>query len=299
MKKRIFISALLMASALCMTACSGAPTPDRPDTETSSVTSADNSVQNSSEDESYIPEKDADGYAIEAVPVTDAQGASVTDAAGNAVTELNIVDEKGAVITDASGNKAKPNLPSKPPVAASPSAGNNQNGASGEVTEAQKEIPLISFLWLGDAKKEGNDVVYKSISSDTDVMEVTFKVKDNAKDGTYEISCFSDPRHSTTFCNKDVSSIDVTCCNGTVGINTEVTETAVPENKCSFVISGASAKPGDEIKIICSLKNVSEPVVAFNSSLSYDADVLEPVAVKKIGFIAENGDFTSNIKAKG
>ena len=107
MKKRIFICAVLMASALCLAACDAA-TPD-PSSSPAGQSSED-SVQN----DEYIPEKDADGNTIEVVEVTDAQGEVVKDDSGNPVTELNIVDDKGAVITDASGNKAKPNIPAKP-----------------------------------------------------------------------------------------------------------------------------------------------------------------------------------------
>lgn len=316
MKKRILISAIIMASVLCLASCSDV----KPDTSTSTP-----SLQ-SSEGEEYIPEKDADGNKIEVVEVTDAQGEVVVDDAGKAVTELNIVDEKGAVITDAEGNKAKPNIPSNP-AKASPSASNsggngnasnnssssnnsnnsnssnnssnsnntsNNSGNSNNNSSAADNVSLISFMWFGDSEKVDDQLKFTGVEADTDIMEITFKVKDNAPDGKTEIKEYSSNGRSTSFCDDEPKDIPIEISTGVIGINEEVSETASGSG-FSFVISSASAKPGDTVTLKCSLKNVTKSVAAFNSNLSYDSDVLEAVSVKKIGFVETNGEFSAKI----
>ena len=175
MKKRIFICAVLMASALCLASCDGVSSPDP---ASPAGQSSDSDVQNNDE---YIPEKDADGNTIEVVEVTDAQGEVVKDEAGKPVTELNIVDEKGAVITDASGNKAKPNIPSqlsKTSPSPSASAGNGSNGNNnsnvnnaGNSSSSKASDELVAFLWYGDSKVVNGKAKFDCITSDTDILE--------------------------------------------------------------------------------------------------------------------------------
>ena len=301
MKKRIFICAVLMASALCLAACDQA-TPD-PSSSPAGQSSED-SVQN----DEYIPEKDADGNTIEVVEVTDAQGEVVKDDSGNPVTELNIVDDKGAVITDASGNKAKPNIPAKPSKSsASPSPANNgsngNNGSSGNSNDnsaqpVKQSNELVAFLWYGDSKPVGGKAKFECITSDTDILEITFKIKDGAKNGKYEVKYYEDSDRASSFCDDsdDIKSIDVTYVPGVIGVNETVSDNAVPTSGLVFAMTSADGKPGDTVTIKCSLKNVTTPVAAFNSYLSYDTSALEPVSVKNIGFIENSGNFTSNVK---
>jgi hypothetical protein len=309
MKKRIFICALLMASALCIASCDGVSSPDP-------ASPAGQSSDSSTQNDEYIPEKDADGNTIEVVEVTDAQGEVVKDDAGKPVTELNIVDDKGAVITDASGNKAKPNIPSKPTKTSpspSASAGNGSNGSNsdngnnsnnsngndaGNSTPSKASNELVAFLWYGDSKVVNGKAKFDCITSDTDILEITFKIKDGAKNGKYEVKYYEDGDHSSSFCDDsdDIQSIPVTYVAGVIGVNESVSDNAVPSSGLAFAVSSAEGKPGDTVTVKCSLKNVSTPVAAFNSYLSYDTSVLEPVAVKNIGFIEKSGNFTCNVK---
>lgn len=303
MKKRIFICAVLMASALCLAACDQV-TPD-PSSSPAGQSSED-SVQN----EEYIPEKDADGNTIEVVEVTDAQGEVVKDESGNPVTELNIVDDKGAVITDASGNKAKPNIPAKPSKSSpspSPSAGGNSgsngsNGSNGNndapSSPAKSSDELVAFLWYGDSKVVDGKAKFDCISSDTDLLEITFKIKDGAKNGKYEVKYYEDADRASSFCDDsdNIQSLDVTYIPGVIGVNETVSDNAVPPSGLAFAVSSADGKPGDTVTVKCSLKNVTTPVAAFNSYLSYDTSALEPVSVKNVGFIGNSGNFTCNVK---
>ena len=307
MKKRIFICALIMASALCLASCDGAS----PDPASSPAgQSSDSSAQNNEE---YIPEKDADGNTIEVVEVTDAQGEVVKDDSGKPVTELNIVDDKGAVITDASGNKAKPNIPSqlsKTSPSPNASAGNgsndsngnnsNNNGGNdaGNSTPSKSNDELVAFLWYGDTQVVSGATKFKCIPSDTDLLEITFKIKDGAKNGKYEINYYDDDTLGSSFCDDsdDIKTIPVTYVPGVIGVNESVSDNAVPSSGLVFAISSAEGKPGDTVTVKCSLKNVSTPVAAFNSYLSYDTSALEPVSVKNIGFIENSGNYTCNIK---
>ena len=304
MKKRIFICAVLMASALCLASCDGVSSPDP---ASPAGQSSDIDVQNNDE---YIPEKDADGNTIEVVEVTDAQGEVVKDEAGKPVTELNIVDDKGTVITDASGNKAKPNIPSKPTKTSpspSASAGNGSNGNnssnnggndSGNSTPSKASDELVAFLWYGDSKVVNGKAKFDCITSDTDILEITFKIKDGAKNGKYEVKYYEDGDHSSSFCDDsdDIKSIPVTYVAGVIGVNESVSDNAIPSSGLTFAVSSAEGKPGDTVTVKCSLNHVSTPVAAFNSYLSYDTSVLEPVSVKNVGFTEKSGNFTSNVK---
>lgn len=314
MKNKIIIASLLMASVLCLASCGE----KKSDTETGSDTASVEAV---------IPEKDADGNKIEIVEVTDAQGEVVKDENDKPVTELEIVDEKGEVITEANGEKAKPNIPaqiaSKSPSgnssnnnsnnnnnnsssnnSSNSSGGSNNSSAGGNSSsnnsssasdhDAETAAKTVSFLWLGPQETRDGDVIFKGITSDTDVMEITFKVKEGAKNGKYEIKMYSDPSCSSTFCNQAVQSLDIEYCTGTIGVNEDVSETK-PGSGLSFVIGSGSAKPGETVTIKCSVRNIPEEIIAFNSFLSYDDSVLEPVSAVGLGVVGSTGDFTTNV----
>lgn len=298
MKKKILIASLLMVSALCITSCGNKAVTEVIDTQDTA-------------EEYVIPEKDDDGNKIEIVEVTDAEGAVVTDADSKPVTELAIVDEKGAVITDANGQNAKPNIKSTPKPAAANNNNNNNNNSnnnssdnnnSGSVdygnsnnSTSDSSLSRIAFLWFGDSTKKNDNVVFDCLKQDDDVMEITFKIKDDAKDGKYEIKLYKDSQYSTSFVGQEVNDIPVEFCTGAVGVNTSVSDTQAGSG-CSFVISSVSGKPGDTVTVKCSLKNVNQEIAAFNSYLAYDSSALEAVSVSSTGFIASSGEFTSNIK---
>ncbi len=298
-----------MTSALCFASCENT-SPDG--TVSTSSPSAGQPSDDSAQNDEYIPEKDADGYKIEVAEVTDAQGDVVKDDAGNPVTELNIVDDKGAVITDASGNKAKPNIPAKPSKSsASPSGadngnngGNGSNGNNGNSESSENNAAplkpadeLVAMLWYADVANVNGKAVFKNITSDTEILDITFKIKDGAKNGKYEIQFFEDSDRSPSFCNDGdpIKDLDIKYIPGYIGVNETAEDTAVPDSGLSFAVTSASGKPGDTVTVKCSLKNVTEPIAAFNAYLAYDTSALEPVSVSKTGFISTSGVFSSNI----
>lgn len=303
MKKKILIAALLMASALCITSCNSSKN------EEQSATSFDTTA------EQVIPEIDDDGNKIEIIQVTDAEGAAVTDADSKPVTELAVVDDNGVVITEANGQNKKPNISSNSSSGNSSnnnsnsgssngnsnnnssnnSSDSNNNSNSSENNSTDSSLSKVAFLWFGDSKKVDNTLVYDGIKEDTEVMEITFKIKESAKSGKYEIKLYEDGQCSTSFCDADVNDIAVQFCTGTIGVNEEVSETQAGSG-CSFVISSVKGAPGDTVTVKCALRNVSREIAAFNSYLSYDSSALEAVSVTKTGFLASSGDFTTNIK---
>ncbi len=298
MKKNLLIGTLVIAAAAFSLASCG-----------ESVTVDQKSDGNSNAVLESIPEVDEDGFKIEVVEVTDAAGEVVRGEDNKPVTELAIVDDKGAVITDTNGQAAKPNIPVKPAGNSNNSNNNNNNNNSNNnnsnnnnnnsnnTPEAAAPVDNVAFLWFGDSKKVDSELVFDPINSDGEVMELVFKVKENAKDGKYEIRYLEDSNHATSFCDKSVNNIPITFCNGFIGVNESVSETQAGSGT-SFVVSSASAKPGDTVTLKCSLKNVTTDIIAFNSYLAYDASALEPVAVNGIGLIDSYGELTTNIHAK-
>lgn len=303
MKKNILISSLLIvAAAVTFTSCTSSG-------GSSSTTVADNSTSAS---DNAIPEKDDDGNKIEVIEVTDAAGAVVKDENDKPVTELAIVDSNGVVITDANGQNAKPNISSNGSNNNSNNSNNsnnnssnNNNNSSNSNNAAEEVIPksdpvtvsedIVAFLWFGNSKAVNGKAVFQEITSDSDVIEMTFKVKDSAKNGKYEIRYIEDSDHSSSFCDQNVNSLPVNFCSGYIGVGEDVS-TASAGNGLSFVISSAKANPGDTVTLTCSLKNVSNGIVAFNSYFAYDANALEPVSITALSSISEKGEFTTSLK---
>lgn len=286
MKKNILIASLLMA-ALSLTACSSVENPSTTTTnvkDSGSVSDSDSASDASDAADLYdeilnvpftelvVPETDKEGNKIEVIQVTDAAGAAVKDEFENPVTELAIVDDKGTIVTDAQGQNVKPNV---------------------ELTPVSRSS--LAFLWFGNTKSVNGKTLFQEITEDGDVIELTFKVKDNAPEGVYDISHLSDAGHSSSFCDQDVESLDIQYCTGYISVGRDAKESE-PGSGLSFVVSSAQAKAGDTVTLKCSLKNVSKGIVAFNSYFKYDDNALELVSINALDSISSKGEFTTSMK---
>lgn len=158
------------------------------------------------------------------------------------------------------------------------------------------DYTMAAFLWIGNADINASDIRFEGITEDTDIAELTLRVKDDAPDGLYELKYISDCQHTGTFCDSDINVLIPEIHNGIIGVNREV-QPVDTEGKFSFVTESASVKQGDTFTVKCSLKNiVSEEVMALNCYIRFDRNIFEAVSLKRSEDLNEFGDFQSNEK---
>lgn len=183
----------------------------------------------------------------EIVKVTEANGEVATEANGEAVTEVK-------TITNATPE---------------PTKNDNQDNNSTEATtnaEYVSNTKGMYAMWI-DISKNENFVFNGS------VVKVTFKVKENAPDGVYDISI-----------NPDLSSIEGvtvtpdTIVNGSVKVGDGAVDSVDPATMNGFAVYGdhVSAKQGDTIELSINMKD-NPGLAAFCIWYYYDSNALEIV----------------------
>ena len=127
--------------------------------------------------------------------------------------------------------------------------------------------PLKRLTWFGTGDNFYNDGVFCTL---------TFKVKEDAKAGDYEVNLTF--KEDTVY-NEDEFDVPFTVTAGKV----TVTGSEEPEDM-KFIVSSAEAAPGEEVQITISIEN-NPGIAAVEPNLEYNEDVLEWTA-------ATQGDYT-------
>lgn len=150
-------------------------------------------------------------------------------------------------------------------------------------------------LWIGVFKRaEDGSMPAKGLTDDCDIFSVTFRIKEDAEDGIYHFFFISNDQYSASFADKDLTDYQPVYCDGVIGINTEVPETE-HGNEFSLVAESLSAVQGEYITVTCSLKNIPDEILAFNTYFKYDRSAMEMISINVSDDIKHFGAFESSI----
>lgn len=197
----------------------------------------------------------------EIVAVTEANGEAVTEANGEPVTEVKTITNSTPEPTN--GNNADtPN--------------NDTTSAENTTAEYVSNTKGMYAMWI-DISKNENFVFNDS------VIKITFKVKDTAPDGVYDISI-----------NPDLSSIEGvtvtpdTIVNGSIKVGDGTADAVDPSTMNGFAVYGdhVSAKQGDTIELSINMKE-NPGLAALCVWYYYDSNALEVVNCVPDGEFAE------------
>ncbi|MDE6833622.1 MAG: hypothetical protein K2J39_05175 [Ruminococcus sp.] len=222
----------------------------------------------------------------EVVTVTEANGQAVTEAGGQPVTEVKIIgnampESYGSNNNNVSNNnEASEN--STPEQNPETSAEDNQNPEQTPTNAPETTSEYVSntkgmyAMWI-DISKNENFVFNDSI------IKITFKVKEDAPDGIYNISF-------TT----DLSSIDAvtinpdTILNGSIKVGDGTAEAVDPSSMNGFAVYGdnLSAKQGDTVEFSINMKD-NPGLAAMVMWYYYDSNALEVINCVPDGEFAE------------
>ncbi|MDE6034661.1 MAG: hypothetical protein K2G36_01955 [Ruminococcus sp.] len=229
----------------------------------------------------------------EFVPVTEANGEAVTDAVGQPVTEVKIIANAMPETDNSVNNTAGDNVTdnnntenSTPDENAqnpeSTEAENNQNPEQTPTNAPEATSEYVSntkgmyAMWI-DISKNENFVFNGS------VIKVTFKVKEDAPDGIYNISL-----------NPDLSSIDGvtinpdTILNGSIKVGEGPADNVDPSTMNGYAVYGdnLTAQQGDTVEFSINMKD-NPGLAALVIWYYYDSNALEVVNCVPDGEFAE------------
>ena len=149
-----------------------------------------------------------------------------------------------------------------PDVVIVPGSDKNDNHED-EPVAYNKEV--MEVYWMDIRKKR--DIVFEG-----EYVKATFKIKDNAPNGTYPLTV-----EWMDFANFDAESVKPTPIEGSVTVGGSAVETKF-NNSSDFQlkIDGVSGNPGDEVTVLINAKN-NPGFVACLFRFGYNSDVLEYV----------------------
>ena len=209
----------------------------------------------------------------EVVNVTEANGETVTEADGQPVTEVKIIANATPEPDDTANNNNTENNANN-----DTNTGNENNTPA--VTEATSE-------YISNTK--GMYAMWIDISKNIDyyfndsIIKITFKVKEDAPDGLYNISFSS-----------DLSSIDGktivpdTILNGSIKVGNGAAEAVDPSSMNGFAIYGdnVTAKQGDTVEFSINMKD-NPGLAALVIQYYFDSNALEVIDCTPDGEFAE------------
>lgn len=141
--------------------------------------------------------------------------------------------------------------------------GTGKNDPNDDPAIGNKEV--MEVYWMDISKRK--DIVFEG-----EYVKATFKIKDNAPNGTYPLTV-----EWMDFANFDAEDVKPTPIEGSVTVGGNAVETKF-NNSSDFQlkIDGVSGNPGDEVTVLINAKN-NPGFVACLFRFGYNSDVLEYV----------------------
>ena len=141
--------------------------------------------------------------------------------------------------------------------------GTGKNDHDDDPSVGNKEV--MEVYWMDISKRK--DIVFEG-----EYVKATFKIKDNAPNGTYPLTV-----EWMDFANFDAEDVKPTPIEGSVTVGGNAVETKF-NNSSDFQlkIDGVSGNPGDEVTVLINAKN-NPGFVACLFRFGYNSDVLEYV----------------------
>lgn len=206
------------------------------------------------------------------VVVTDAAGEPVTDANGETVTEAVVVESGSNGGNSSSGNTSNGGNSGNASNSGNSngSDGNSSNGGNSSTNGGSSYTPSMKTFqgyWMDMSL--GEDYVFNG-----DFIDITFRVKDDAPDGNYEVS-----GGSCDFANYAAKSVKADFIPACITVGDATPESTGSAQSGTFTISGDSvqAKQGDEVTVRFSISD-NPGLVALIFQARFDSNALEYVS---------------------
>ncbi|MBQ8297128.1 MAG: hypothetical protein IJX77_05030 [Ruminococcus sp.] len=219
----------------------------------------------------YIEVTEADGQpATQYVEVTEAGGQVVTEADGQTVTQsvpvttVVTVENSGGNSDETSNNSSDNN------------SGDSSADNSGEYT------PYMDgswAMWLDIS--EDKDFIFQD-----EFIEVTFKIKESAPDGVYDVN-ITNPDFANLV-EGGTTLVPDTVINGKVYVSEELVPQREITDADGFTVYGehVAAKQGDEVTFTFNMKN-NPGMVAMMFEFEYDRNAMDIVNCQAVGDFGE------------
>lgn len=192
------------------------------------------------------------------VPVNEGanQGSGNSDSEDSSVT---VTDDSGATVTDDSGKA----------VTQKASGGNssNSNSTTTSGSNSKSTTGCKQLYWLDTS--QGGDFY-----PDGDFVDITFKIKDDAKDGNYTLG-FGSGGDASQFANYDAEDVAVTYVDGDIAVGSaSQKQEGSAGSGCTLIAGTAKGNQGDEVTVRYSISNCPG-ICAMILRVTYDTSALE------------------------
>lgn len=134
------------------------------------------------------------------------------------------------------------------------------------------------------------DTGTENFLGDSDIFEISFKIKDGTADGNYNIVI-----NDLAMCNTDLAIVDAKLVDGTITVGSADAPAAQETpSETAITLVNTSGNAGDTVKMKVKLsKNPGFCTVQLG--VNYDSSALELVDVTNTGIIAELGSVVKNL----
>lgn len=181
---------------------------------------------------------------------------------GNSGSEdsyVTVTDDSGATVTDDNGKA----------VTQKASGGNssNSNSTTTSGSNSKSTTGCKQLYWLDTS--QGGDFY-----PDGDFVDITFKIKDDAKDGNYTLG-FGSGGDASQFANYDAEDVAVTYVDGDIAVGSaSQKQEGSAGSGCTLIAGTAKGNQGDEVTVRYSISNCPG-ICAMILRVTYDTSALE------------------------
>ena len=274
----LLISAIILSVASCSNKSSDVHEKKSDTSVQSSESVSETSVRKTTlKQTTTTPASNSKGNKITVIEVTDKNGNIVTDSNGSAVTEIVAADSDNNIITNSDGSFVRPDtsINTTLPSVTKPQA--PLQSSETDISDAYvTSYGSVNFTWLCSNKEN-------SLPGNGQFAVFTFKIKDNAQKGDYNIdllSAYGDP--ANCFVKYDGTKKNAYLDGGTISVGTGYT---LPDNTSDTPeiyanLTNASGNPGDTVTIYMDISNNYPGVIGCcTMNIKFDNNALEIMSI--------------------
>ncbi len=174
---------------------------------------------------------------------------------------------------------------------------NNDNGGDESAPPAQNNNPAETFKDYSNKSVENGksaswlwiDTGMEDLLGDSDIFEITFKIKDGVADGNYNVVI-----NELQICNKATEIVDAKVIDGVVTVGSATAPEATTADGAAVSLVNTKGNAGDTITMKVNFSK-NPGFCAVQMGINYDASVLEITDVVNTGVINELGSVTLNL----
>lgn len=194
------------------------------------------------------------------VPVNEGANQGAGNSSDSENSSVIVTDDSGATVTDDSGKAVTQK------VSGGNSSDSNSTTTSGG-SSSKSTTGCKQLYWLDTS--QGGDFY-----PDGDFVDITFKIKDDAKDGNYTLG-FSSGGDASQFANYDAEDVAVTYVDGDIAVGSaSQKQEGSAGSGCTLIAGTAKGNQGDEVTVRYSISNCPG-ICAMILRVTYDTSALE------------------------